>query len=86
MCIRDSILSGPFVKLYFCEAEDSTKPYRDALLSLPGCDWWMGWQFGKIRGKHVKFRTGGGVIKDDVINRLVAQLKRGGATVDRIIR
>lgn len=80
------ILSGPFVKLYFCESENSTRPYRDALLSLPGCDWWMGWQFGKIRGKHVKFRTGGGKVDDAAVHRLVEQLKRGGATVDRIVR
>lgn len=83
------ILSGPFVKLYFCDEVDSTKPYRDALLSLPGCDRWMGWQFGKIRGKHVKFRTGGNggkPVSDAVISRLFATLKRGGAeTVERIV-
>lgn len=80
------ILSGSFVKLYFCETENDTKCYRDALLALPGCDRWMGWQFGKIRGKHVFFRTGGKNVNEDAVHRLVAAIKRGGATVSRIVR
>ncbi|ABM97133.1 DNA primase (plasmid) [Methylibium petroleiphilum PM1] len=76
------ILQGPHCKLDFFETQESTEPYRDATLSLPGCDQWISLQFGTLKGRHVKLTLGGPKTRNDAaLERLVSTLKSGKATV-----
>lgn len=76
------ILQGPHCRLDFFESQQSDAPYRDAVLSLPGCEQWISLQFGRLKGRHVKVTLGGPRTRNSsALERLVSTLKSGQATV-----